>query len=520
MFAAAAAASVALLLFVPPIIYRPTDQNSSGSRLASAPVASVAPSVAPTAPVAVVAPVAAGAPVVPPVAAKAPVTPPVTSAVAPIPVKSVRTVRIQTKATPEEIAEAVRRGWRPTDQNSSGSRLALAPVVAPVAPEVSFLTRDLNTVLPRAKIARVAPLDEVLARVREAAAVQPAPSVAAVRLASALRWVPVAPLVAAGAPVAAVASAAPVVPVARAPLAPVAFVESAWKADSLLARPADITQAPPLLTWNVVRRGLHLLAQGQITDARQLLLHWESQGAERDAAVALSLGTSYDPIELEQLRSATASPNVVPDSFADIAMARTWYLKAKDLGSIEAERRLESLAALESQPRPSKQSEAVATVALESGTGADQNSTGSQVAVQSSPAPQSDPVASAPPIHGAVATLVEATKQGVPEAIWKLGRMYADGDGVETNRARAYEYFRRLIALRVTSATANNSSSAVTTAPANNRSSAPNARFLANAFVTLGLYHLEGIPGTLKADPNVAREMFRYAAFFRRLMSV
>jgi hypothetical protein len=71
------------------------------------------------------------------VAAKAPVTPPVTSAAAPMapPVKSVRTVRIQTKATPEEIAEAVRRGWCPTDQNSSGSRLALAPVaaVAPVA---------------------------------------------------------------------------------------------------------------------------------------------------------------------------------------------------------------------------------------------------------------------------------------------------------------------------------------------------------------------------------------------------
>ena len=325
----------------------------------------------------------------------------------------------------------------------------------------------------------------------------------------------------ASAPVAAVVPAAPVVPVARAPLAPIAPVKAAWKADTVSVRPNDITQAPPLLTWNEVRRGLHLLAQGQITDARQLLLHWEAQGAERDAAVALSLGTSYDPIELEQLRSATASPNVVPDSFADIAMARTWYLKAKDLGSIEAERRLESLAARESQPRPSKQSAAVATATLESGIGADQNSAGSQVAVQSSPSPQSDP--SAPPTHGAVATLMKlenAAKQGVPEAIWKLGRMYADGDGVETNRARAYEYFRRLIALRVTSATANNSSSAVTTAPANNRSSAPNARFLANAFVTLGLYHLEGIPGTLKADPNVAREMFRYAAFFRRLMSV
>src|SRR5262249_27791977 len=40
----------------------------------------------------------------------------------------------------------------------------------------------------------------------------------------------------------------------------------------------------------------------------------------------------------------------------------------------------------------------------------------------------------------------------------------------------------------------------------------PNARYLANAFVALGLYHHDGIPGTLKADPNVAREMFRYAA--------
>ena len=35
--------------------------------------------------------------------------------------------------------------------------------------EVSFFTRDLNTVLPRAKIAAVASLDEVLTRVRDAA---------------------------------------------------------------------------------------------------------------------------------------------------------------------------------------------------------------------------------------------------------------------------------------------------------------------------------------------------------------
>ena len=35
--------------------------------------------------------------------------------------------------------------------------------------EVSFVTRDLTTVLPRAKLAAVLPLDEVIARVREAA---------------------------------------------------------------------------------------------------------------------------------------------------------------------------------------------------------------------------------------------------------------------------------------------------------------------------------------------------------------
>src|SRR5207302_3180328 len=35
--------------------------------------------------------------------------------------------------------------------------------------EVSFFTRDLTTVLPRAKLAAAAPLDEILARVREAA---------------------------------------------------------------------------------------------------------------------------------------------------------------------------------------------------------------------------------------------------------------------------------------------------------------------------------------------------------------
>jgi TPR repeat protein len=97
----------------------------------------------------------------------------------------------------------------------------------------------------------------------------------------------------------------------------------------------------------------------------------------------------------------------------------------------------------------------------------------------------------------ALTELEYAAEQGVPGAIWKLGRMYADGDGVKMNKARAYDYFRRL-----------------TTMHGDDSAGTPNARYLANAFVTLGLYHLDGIPGTVKADPNVAREMFRYAAAY------
>jgi TPR repeat protein len=97
----------------------------------------------------------------------------------------------------------------------------------------------------------------------------------------------------------------------------------------------------------------------------------------------------------------------------------------------------------------------------------------------------------------ALTELEYAAEQGVPGAIWKLGRMYADGDSVKMNKARAYEYFRRLTATH-----------------GDDSAGTPNARYLANAFVTLGLYHLDGIPGTLKADPNVAREMFRYAAAY------
>jgi TPR repeat protein len=96
-----------------------------------------------------------------------------------------------------------------------------------------------------------------------------------------------------------------------------------------------------------------------------------------------------------------------------------------------------------------------------------------------------------------ITELQYAAEQGVPAAQWKLGRMYADGDGVDKNNARAFDYFRRIVNTH-----------------ADDIPGTPQARFVANAFVALGQFYLEGIPDTVKADPSRAREMFRYAASY------
>src|SRR5262245_30296691 len=85
----------------------------------------------------------------------------------------------------------------------------------------------------------------------------------------------------------------------------------------------------------------------------------------------------------------------------------------------------------------------------------------------------------------AVTSLEYAAEQGVPGAMWKLGRMYADGDGVDQNKLRAFEYFKNL-----------------TKAHAYDPPGTPQARFVASAFVALASFYIEGIPDTsVKADP-------------------
>jgi exopolysaccharide production negative regulator len=97
-----------------------------------------------------------------------------------------------------------------------------------------------------------------------------------------------------------------------------------------------------------------------------------------------------------------------------------------------------------------------------------------------------------------VMALEYAAGQGVPAAMWKLGRIYADGEGVDRNELRAFEYFRDL-----------------TRKHAYDPPGTAQARFVANAFVSLGHFYLEGIPNSeIKADPAVAHGMFRHAASY------
>jgi uncharacterized protein len=98
----------------------------------------------------------------------------------------------------------------------------------------------------------------------------------------------------------------------------------------------------------------------------------------------------------------------------------------------------------------------------------------------------------------ALTALEYAADQGQPAAQWKLGRMYADGDGVPQDELRAFNYF-----------------SAIANTHPDDSPGSPQARFVANAFVALGHYYLTGIPNSkITPDAPRAREMLNYAATY------
>ncbi|GGK17538.1 tetratricopeptide repeat protein [Salinarimonas ramus] len=96
----------------------------------------------------------------------------------------------------------------------------------------------------------------------------------------------------------------------------------------------------------------------------------------------------------------------------------------------------------------------------------------------------------------AVRALEFAAVQGDTLAQWKLGRMYAAGDGVTHDDLKAFEYFSK-----------------IADGHAEQSPDALDAGVVSNAFVALGAYFLDGIPGTyVRRNPARAHEMFSYAA--------
>ncbi len=83
----------------------------------------------------------------------------------------------------------------------------------------------------------------------------------------------------------------------------------------------------------LMKRGQGLIETGDLSGARLLLKRAAEAGSAR---AAFALGATYDPLVLKEIGALGFAP--------DVSMARSWYEKAKELGSREAPRRLELLA--------------------------------------------------------------------------------------------------------------------------------------------------------------------------------
>jgi hypothetical protein len=83
----------------------------------------------------------------------------------------------------------------------------------------------------------------------------------------------------------------------------------------------------------LVAQGKEFFAAGDLVAARILFMRAAKSG---DAAAAVAMGTTYDPVVLAE--------RGVRGAAADLDEARAWYERAKDMGSSEGPRRLEMLA--------------------------------------------------------------------------------------------------------------------------------------------------------------------------------
>jgi hypothetical protein len=98
------------------------------------------------------------------------------------------------------------------------------------------------------------------------------------------------------------------------------------------------------IEW-LITRGRQSIVAGNI-DAARLALKLAAEAG--NATAALELGGTYDPVILREIREKKLPRQVVNTvgvipTVADVAMAKAWYEKARDLGSTEAAVRLKRL---------------------------------------------------------------------------------------------------------------------------------------------------------------------------------
>jgi uncharacterized protein len=99
-------------------------------------------------------------------------------------------------------------------------------------------------------------------------------------------------------------------------------------------------------------------------------------------------------------------------------------------------------------------------------------------------------------LEASIAALSYAAASGQAIARWKLGQMYANGDGVPRDDLKAYRNFNQLVEDYDEDQPERQGVSAIS-----------------DAFVAVGVYCLNGIPNSdVRPDPQRAHELFQYAA--------
>jgi hypothetical protein len=109
-------------------------------------------------------------------------------------------------------------------------------------------------------------------------------------------------------------------------------VEWRGKTTSAVPEVSTVRMEPGEVT-RLLTRGEALLASGEIAAARAMFKRLADNGEPR---AALALAETYEQSTLDRL----GARGLVPE----IEMAQTWYERAKELGSVEAQRRLDLLA--------------------------------------------------------------------------------------------------------------------------------------------------------------------------------